>query len=134
LKLITFFFLSSRETLVALENNNGHCNRTLVSASRQFPAINSQSIYRSLALKPHQKETVVPQGDLRITNVSFGDKLEDTSSRTAIKMTYDGVIEPESDEEEGDAGGEDDDKSHLTSTFLCALTPGKVSGWIIRTK
>jgi FK506-binding nuclear protein len=75
----------------------------------------------SCVLKPGQKEVVQPAGDLRITNVALGDKLEDETSRTSVKFTFSKPIRMDEDEED-----EDEDENALTSTILCSLTPAKV--------
>lgn len=83
---------------------------------------------RSVAVKPGEKEafTLVPQSDLRITNVALGEELADPSGRTSVKLTYLGPSAE--DDEDDDEDDEDDDgpSGSVTSTILCSLTPGKV--------
>ena len=65
--------------------------------------------------------SVIPQGDLVITNVALGAELADSNGRTSVKLTYTRpgkVVDDDSDEEEEEAA--------LVETVLCSLTPGKV--------
>jgi len=57
---------------------------------------------------------------VRITNVSFGEDLVDTTARTVVKLTYGLPNTPGDDEDE------DEDETPRITTVLCALTPGKV--------
>ncbi|KAJ7497410.1 hypothetical protein FB451DRAFT_1211373 [Mycena latifolia] len=61
--------------------------------------------------------TVDTPAPIRITNVALGDVLADPSARTSLKLTYKSI------EEEEDASDADIPTS---STFICALTPGKI--------
>ena len=73
-------------------------------------------------MKPGQSVSVIPQGDLVITNAALGVKLADSNGRTSVKLTYTRPVkvDDESDEEE------DGDEAALVETVLCSLTPGKV--------
>jgi FK506-binding nuclear protein len=75
----------------------------------------------SIALAPGVTESIIPQSDLRITNVALGDQLVDESGRTSVKFTYNTPIKMDEDD--------DDDKDApepLSTTVLCSLTPGKI--------
>jgi len=71
-------------------------------------------------LTPGKPETVVPQADIRITNVALGDILADASGRTTVKLTYNSPAKIDSDDE-----GEPEVEPQLT-TILCSLTAGKI--------
>jgi FK506-binding nuclear protein len=71
-------------------------------------------------LKAGEKEVVIPQSDLRITNAALGDELKDKSGRTIVKLTYPTAVPLDSDDDDGDS------PEALSSTFLCSLTAGKV--------
>lgn len=70
---------------------------------------------------------IIPQSDLRITNIALGEELADESGRTTVKLIYRPPIARDSDDEDED---EDDDESDpskdLSVTVLCSLTPGKI--------
>ncbi|KDQ57762.1 hypothetical protein JAAARDRAFT_35450 [Jaapia argillacea MUCL 33604] len=76
----------------------------------------------SVALKPGQAEAVIPQGDLRITNVALGDELVDESGRTSVKFIYQTPVKMDSDDEDE----ENAEVDPLSTTILCSLTPGKI--------
>ncbi|THH19960.1 hypothetical protein EW146_g1320 [Bondarzewia mesenterica] len=62
----------------------------------------------SIAIKPGERESIIPQGDLRITNVALGDELQDDSGRTSVKLTYlrpVNVEDSDSDSEEAEIEG-----------------------------
>ncbi|KAJ7076379.1 hypothetical protein B0H15DRAFT_864343 [Mycena belliarum] len=61
--------------------------------------------------------TVDAPAAVRITNVSLGDVLADPSARTSLKLTYKTLIPEDESEAEEPA---------TSSTFICALTPGKI--------
>jgi FK506-binding nuclear protein len=65
--------------------------------------------------------SVIPQGDLVITNAALGIKLADSNGRTSIKLTYTRPVKVDDSDEE-----EDGDEAALVETVLCSLTPGKV--------
>ncbi|KAJ7251546.1 hypothetical protein B0H12DRAFT_1234176 [Mycena haematopus] len=70
----------------------------------------------SCTVEPKKGSTVTPPAAIRITNIALGDVLADSSARTTLKLTYNGAIEEE-----------DQTEPPKTSTFICALTPGKAS-------
>jgi len=59
------------------------------------------------------------EADVRIANVSLGEKLVDQDGRTVVKISYSKPAD-ESDEEE------DEGESSVSSFILCSLTAGKV--------
>lgn len=71
-------------------------------------------------MTPGKPEAVVPQADIRITNVALGDILANASGRTTVKLTYDTPAKLDSDDED-----EPKIEPQLT-TVLCSLTAGKV--------
>jgi len=75
----------------------------------------------SVALTPGKTESIIPQSDLRITNVALGDELADASGRTSVKFTYNTPIKLSEDDED-----DDDVPEPLSTTVLCSLTPGKI--------
>ncbi|KAI0958860.1 hypothetical protein AcV7_004560 [Taiwanofungus camphoratus] len=76
----------------------------------------------SLAVSPDKPESIIPQSDLRITNVALADELKDENGRTTIKLNYHTPIAPEeSDDEEGSPQAEP-----LSTTVLCSLIPSKI--------
>ncbi|KAF8210392.1 hypothetical protein K438DRAFT_1916811 [Mycena galopus ATCC 62051] len=70
----------------------------------------------SCTVTPKKGLTVTPPAAIRITNIALGDVLADPEARTTLKLTYNGMIEEEDDAPE----------PPKTSTFICALTPGKI--------
>jgi len=78
---------------------------------------------RSAVVKPGKPVSVLPQGDLVITNAALGTELADNTGRTSVKLTYMRSIRESGDEDEDD---EDDDEAAHVETVLCSLTPGKV--------
>lgn len=72
--------------------------------------------------------SVIPQGDLVITNAALGTELADSTGRTSVKLTYMRPVkiasEDEDDEEIED--GKDEDEDAQVETVLCSFTPGKV--------
>lgn len=64
---------------------------------------------------------MIPQADLRITNVALGDVLKDASGRTTVKLTYNTLVKLDEDDED-----EEDVPEPLSTTVLCSLTGGKV--------
>ncbi|TFY70995.1 hypothetical protein EVG20_g2012 [Dentipellis fragilis] len=78
----------------------------------------------SVAVKPGEPHSIVPQADIRITNVALGDELQDGTGRTSVKLIYNrpGAGE-DSDEDEEEAEAPEDS---LAMTVLCSLIPGKV--------
>lgn len=92
---------------------------------------NCSQSFRSISLAPSQSSEVIPQRDIRITQVALGDELADASARNSIKISYmnranfdgDGDDDDDDDDEEGAAKKLED---ALTTTVLCSLTAGKV--------
>lgn len=78
-------------------------------------------------VKPGQALSVIPQGDLVITNAALGAELTDPSGRTSVKLTYMRPVKVTDDDEDDD---EKDDEDVQVETVLCSLTPGKVSNAI----
>ena len=78
-------------------------------------------------VKPGQALSVIPQGDLVITNAALGAELADASGRTSVKLTYMRPVKV-TDDDESDEEKEDEDVQ--VETVLCSLTPGKVSNAI----
>ncbi|KAJ6499186.1 hypothetical protein C8R45DRAFT_981442 [Mycena sanguinolenta] len=68
----------------------------------------------SCTVEPKKASTVNPPAAIRITNVALGDVLADSSARTTVKLTY------------GDNGAMEEEEPPKKSTFICALTPGKI--------
>ncbi|KAA1472844.1 hypothetical protein DENSPDRAFT_930576 [Dentipellis sp. KUC8613] len=76
----------------------------------------------SVAVNPGEPYSVVPQADIRITNVALGDELQDETGRTSVKLIYNRPgVGADEDEEEDDAP-----EDSLTMTVLCSLIPGKI--------
>ncbi|KAK7005616.1 Peptidylprolyl isomerase [Favolaschia claudopus] len=73
----------------------------------------------SCTIAPKKKCPVEPPAAIRITNIALGDVLADSSARTTLKLTYNALIAIDEDDDEPVAPKE-------TSTFVCALTPGKI--------
>ncbi|CCM00269.1 uncharacterized protein FIBRA_02299 [Fibroporia radiculosa] len=81
----------------------------------------------STIVKPGNPAELLPQSDLRITNIALGDKLEDESGRTTVRLIYRKITaEDSSDEEDDEKDEEDDDEHELEHVALCSLTPGKI--------
>jgi len=82
----------------------------------------------SSVVKPGKAVSVIPQGDLVITNAALGTELADSTGRTSVKLTYMRPVkiasEDEDDEEIED--GKDEDEDAQVETVLCSFTPGKI--------
>jgi FK506-binding nuclear protein len=78
-------------------------------------------------VKPGQAVSILPQGDLVITNAALGAELADPIGRTSVKLTY---IRPvkvtDDDEDEEEKDEDDDDEIAQVETVLCSFTPEKV--------
>ncbi|KAJ7901953.1 hypothetical protein B0H14DRAFT_2669245 [Mycena olivaceomarginata] len=72
----------------------------------------------SCVVDPKKGLTVEPPAAIRITNIALGDVLANASARTTLKLTYNSIIQDEEDSEELEL--------KQASTFICALTPGKI--------
>lgn len=89
-------------------------------------------------VKPGQALSIIPQGDLVITNAALGAELADASGRTSVKLTYMCPVKVTDDDEDDDEKDDEDDEDAQVETVLCSLTPGKVSNaiswysWITR--
>ncbi|KAH9957933.1 hypothetical protein BC827DRAFT_1261454 [Russula dissimulans] len=84
----------------------------------------------SVVVKPGKTVSVIPQGDLVITNAALGTELADPTGRTSVKLTYMRPADDKSDDEDEDEEGyededKDDDDDVQVETVLCSLTPGK---------
>jgi len=103
-------------------DGNGCCNWNLVgvnASSARWKLITP--FFRSLELTPGKPETIQPEADLRIVNVSFGDLLKDPSGRTTVKFTYQAPTDIHDDDEQ------DNEISQASKTaILCSLKPGTV--------
>ncbi|KAF9012431.1 hypothetical protein BDQ17DRAFT_1419824 [Cyathus striatus] len=77
----------------------------------------------SVQLTPGKEEVIVPQADLRITNVALSDELADSNGRTTVKFTYVTPMQMDSDDEEEDG---DVEPPQTNTTVICSLTPGKI--------
>ncbi|KAJ7924929.1 hypothetical protein B0H13DRAFT_1976761, partial [Mycena leptocephala] len=92
----------------------------------------------SCTVEPKKGLTVDPPAAIRITNIALGDVLADSSARTTLKLTtssffflysllslnflFSGLIIPDESDDEADEPAE----QPKSSTFICALTPGKI--------
>lgn len=76
-------------------------------------------------VKPGQPVSVVPQGDLVVTNAALGAELADPSGRTSVKLTYIRPVKV-SDVEDEEENDEEDDEDAQVETVLCSFTPAKV--------
>ncbi|KAH9978576.1 hypothetical protein BGW80DRAFT_1221605 [Lactifluus volemus] len=77
----------------------------------------------STVVKPSQPVSVIPQGDLVITNAALGTQLADPNGRTSVKLTYTRPVKVTSDDEDEE---EEDDQDAQVETVLCSFTPGKI--------
>lgn len=76
-------------------------------------------------VKPGEPVSIVPQGDLVVTNAALGAELADPTGRTSVKLVYMRPVKVTSDDEdEEEKDGDDDDQA--VETVLCSFTPGKV--------
>ncbi|KAF8893978.1 hypothetical protein BD779DRAFT_1504605 [Infundibulicybe gibba] len=80
----------------------------------------------SQKLTPGKAEVIVPQADLRITNVALGEEVADASGRTTVKFSYSSIPShvDSDDDEEGD--DEDEVAPAASTTILCSLTAGMI--------
>jgi Nucleoplasmin-like domain len=74
------------------------------------------SLRRSTVVKPGQPVSVIPQGDLVITNAALGTQLADSTGRTSVKLTYPCPVKATSDDE-----GEEEQTimAHVAPSFQC---------------
>ncbi|KAI9509715.1 hypothetical protein F5148DRAFT_1185335 [Russula earlei] len=81
----------------------------------------------STVVKPGNAVSVIPQGDLVITNAALGTELADPTGRTSVKLTYMRLVPvPEDENEEEENDDDDDDGDAQVETVLCSFTPGKI--------
>lgn len=89
--------------------------------------LTSTSLLRSIVLEPGKENIVVPQSDLRITNVALGEKLQDPNGRSTVKLSYLPLSalaeDSEDDDEENPKPPTGDD---IVTAVICSLTGGKV--------
>lgn len=76
-------------------------------------------------VKPGHPVSVIPQGDLVITNAALGATLADPSGRTSVKLTYIRPVKVTEDEDEDEKEDEDAEDAQV-ETVLCSFTPAKV--------
>ena len=87
-------------------------------------------IYRSVVVEPGKFTQFTPERDIRLSLAALGEKIEDESSRSTIKLTYlkpMDVYSDDEDEEEEAEKSKDDEESPIVTTVLCSLSPGRVS-------
>ncbi|KIK09163.1 hypothetical protein K443DRAFT_671656 [Laccaria amethystina LaAM-08-1] len=75
----------------------------------------------SLALQSGKPEPVIPQADVRITNVALGEELKDVTGRTVIKFSFENPIQMDDEDED-----EEEPTPAISTTVLCSLTAGKI--------
>ncbi|KAJ7703080.1 hypothetical protein B0H17DRAFT_1041526 [Mycena rosella] len=75
----------------------------------------------SSAISATKALNLEPPAPLRITNVALGDVLASPTARTTLKLTYKTLVQ-----EDGEESDADIDELPKSSTFICALTPGKI--------
>ncbi|KAJ7594403.1 hypothetical protein C8J56DRAFT_1044148 [Mycena floridula] len=73
----------------------------------------------SEVLAPGQKVTVTPIADIHITMAALGDVVEDSKSRTTVKLIYQKPVAGVDDDEDEVSGTE-------TTTVVCSLIPGQI--------
>lgn len=76
-------------------------------------------------VKPGEAVSIVPQGDLVITNAALGAELADPNGRTSVKLVYMRPTKIAFDDEDEEEKGDNDEGA--VETVLCSFTPGKVS-------
>ncbi|KAH8990515.1 hypothetical protein EDB92DRAFT_1864215 [Lactarius akahatsu] len=59
----------------------------------------------SIVVKPGEAVSVIPQGDLVITNAALGTELADSHGRTSVKLTYTRPVKVEDDQTTRGGGG-----------------------------
>ena len=77
-------------------------------------------------VKPGVPVSVIPQGDLVVTNAALGAALADPSGRTSVKLTYIRPVKVTSDDEDEEEKEDEDAEDAQVETVLCSFTPGKV--------
>ena len=77
-------------------------------------------------VKPGQSVSVIPQGDLVVTNAALGATLADPSGRTSVKLTYIRPVKVTSDDEDEEEKEDEDADDAQVETVLCSFTPAKV--------
>ncbi|KAH9002071.1 hypothetical protein EDB86DRAFT_362471 [Lactarius hatsudake] len=81
----------------------------------------------SIVVKPGEAVSVIPQGDLVITNAALGAELADSHGRTSVKLTYTRPVKVDGDSDEE----EEEEGAAQVETVLCSLTPGKIEQSIL---
>ncbi|KAH9176333.1 hypothetical protein EDB89DRAFT_2112777 [Lactarius sanguifluus] len=81
----------------------------------------------SIVVKPGEAVSVIPQGDLVVTNAALGAELVDSHGRTSVKLTY---TRPVKVDDDSDEEGEEEGAAQV-ETVLCSLTPGKIEQSIL---
>ncbi|KAH9083500.1 hypothetical protein EDB83DRAFT_21197 [Lactarius deliciosus] len=81
----------------------------------------------SIVVKPGEAVSVIPQGDLVITNAALGAELADSHGRTSVKLTYTRPVKVDADSDEE----EEEEGAAQVETVLCSLTPGKIEQSIL---
>lgn len=81
---------------------------------------------RSAVVKPGKAVSVIPQGDLVITNAALGTELADSTGRTSVKLTYMRPVKVPYEDEDDEEDDKDEDEDAQVETVLCSFTPGKV--------
>lgn len=115
--------LSRVRHLLSLQNGFYWC-LVRVIPSEYYPYISQP--YRSREIKAGVPLEVLPEADIRITNVALADELADESGRTTIKLNY---TTPDGGEDSDDEEQDEDEEPgsvKIVTTTLTSLTPGKV--------
>ncbi|KAI9442201.1 hypothetical protein H4582DRAFT_1927029 [Lactarius indigo] len=80
----------------------------------------------SIVVKPGEAVSVIPQGDLVITNAALGTELADSNGRTSVRLTYTRPVKVDDDSDE-----EEEEEASQVETVLCSLTPGKTTEFLL---
>lgn len=106
-----------------IEASDDYSSRRLVCFDASYDENTFNFINRSQLLTPGKEEIIVPQADLRITNVALGEQLSDANGRSVVKLTYTTLISVDNTDDDDD---DEQTSPPITSTILCSLTGGKV--------
>lgn len=79
-------------------------------------------------MSPGQELEIVPQSDLRITNVALDETLQDPNGRSTVTLSYlpMSAFAMNSDDEDEEEPEAKDPSEEIKTAVLCSLNAGKV--------
>ena len=82
----------------------------------------------SVIVSPGQELEIVPQSDLRITNVALDETLQDPNGRSTVTLSYlpMSAFAMNSDDEDEEEAEPKDPSEEIKTAVLCSLTGGRI--------